>query len=110
MKSKDAYDLEDKCDVIFINFLFIFFLLLSMLFQYAVLLFLLLVAQIIIGVLIFTNKREVERVSERILRNLWTKKESHRAFWDTMQQGVNFRFLFILQSQICFENIHFTLY
>lgn len=57
--------------------------------QYAVLLFLLLVAQIVVGVLIFTNKREVQRVSERTLQNLWKEKQNHRAFWDTIQKGVS---------------------
>lgn len=57
--------------------------------QYAVLLFLLLVAQIVVGVLVFTNKREVQRVSERMLNNLWRDRQNHRAFWDTIQQGVS---------------------
>jgi len=59
-----------------------------MVLTYAVLLFLLLVAQIIIGVLVFTNKREVQRVSERMLNNLWRDRQNHRAFWDTIQQGL----------------------
>lgn len=57
--------------------------------QYAVLLFLLLVTQIVIGVLVFTNKREVQRVSDRILNNLWRDRQNHRAFWDTIQSGVS---------------------
>ncbi|XP_055325080.1 23 kDa integral membrane protein-like isoform X3 [Sitodiplosis mosellana] len=59
-----------------------------MILTYAVLLFLLLVAQIVVGVLVFTNKREVQRVSERILNNLWRDRQNHRAFWDTIQQGL----------------------
>ncbi|XP_031620696.1 23 kDa integral membrane protein-like isoform X2 [Contarinia nasturtii] len=59
-----------------------------MILTYAVLLFLLLVAQIVVGVLVFTNKREVQRLSERILNNLWRDRLNHRAFWDTIQQGL----------------------
>jgi len=55
---------------------------------YAVLLFLLLVAQIVIGVLIFTNKREVQQLTERTLQNLWKERKNHVVFWDTIQKGL----------------------
>lgn len=69
--------------------------------QYAVLLFLLLVAQIVVGVLVFTNKREVQRVSERMLNNLWRDRQNHRGFWDTIQQGVsNIPFMTIRKQSV----------
>lgn len=69
--------------------------------QYAVLLFLLLVAQIVVGVLVFTNKREVQRVSERMLNNLWRDRQNHRGVWDTIQQGVsNIPFMTIRKQSV----------
>lgn len=55
-----------------------------------------LVAQIVVGVLVFTNKREVQRLSENILNNLWRDRQNHRAFWDTIQQAVSETFSFLL--------------
>lgn len=67
--------------------------------QYAVLLFLLLVAQIVMGVLVFTNKREVERVADRTIQRLWRERQSHPKFWDTIQETVcNIFFIRINQS------------
>lgn len=60
--------------------------------QYAVLLFLLLVAQIVVGVLIFTNKREFQQLYTRALHRLWNKRTEPRVmeFWDGLQSTVRF--------------------
>lgn len=52
------------------------------------LLFLLLVAQIVIGVLVFTNKREVERMCENLLNKFWRDRQNQRHIWDVTQQTV----------------------
>lgn len=64
--------------------------------QYSVLLFLLLVAQIVVGVLVFTNKHEVQRFVDRIVNQLWRDRQSNRKFWDVVQQLVS-----LMSSQKC---------
>lgn len=58
-------------------------------FQYSVLLFLLLIAQIVVGVLVFTNKHEVQRFVERIVNQLWRDRQNNQRFWDVVQQLVS---------------------
>jgi len=55
---------------------------------YAGFLFVLLVVQIVIGVLVFTNVAEVQRAAERFLRNLWKNRSEHKIFWDNIQRSL----------------------
>lgn len=60
-------------------------------FQYSVLLFLLLVSQIILGVLVLTNKHQLEQAFEKLINNFWKERDSHQNFWDTLQKSVSSR-------------------
>lgn len=64
-------------------------------FQYSVLLFLLLIAQIVVGVLVFTNKHEVQRFVERIVNQLWRDRQNNQRFWDVVQQLVSWTVLIL---------------
>lgn len=72
-------------------FLFVYFFFLQCsFFQYAVLLFLLLIAQIVVGVLMFTNKHDLQQIAGRELNKLWHKRHQPRIyqFWDGLQTTV----------------------
>jgi len=56
---------------------------------YASFLFFILVIQVIIGVLVFVNVSDIQRVTDRILKRLWKDRFDHRVFWDTLQTSLH---------------------
>lgn len=71
------------------RFIIVCYLNISFYFQYSVLLFLLLVSQIILGVLVLTNKHQLEQAFEKLINNFWKEKDTHQNFWDTLQRSVS---------------------
>jgi len=55
---------------------------------YAAILFIILVCEVILGVLIFVNVKDVQRHTESLLQRLWSTRVNHRALWDGIQSSL----------------------
>lgn len=51
----------------------------------------LLIAQIILGVIVFVYTDDIQKAASNVLKDLWDARDkpANKEFWDTMQTGVS---------------------